>query len=92
MVTQFRRALDEPRLPFIAGELGSFLRERGGEHPHCDEVNHAIKAMTREASPAAFVSSSGLTHGGDHLHFDAESLRELGIRYAVPFRQMEVAN
>ncbi|MDB4433396.1 sialate O-acetylesterase, partial [bacterium] len=30
----------------------------------------------------AVVSSRGLAHKGDRLHFDAESLRELGRRYA----------
>jgi hypothetical protein len=49
---------------------------------HWPLVNAQIAALPEHAPLSAVVSSSGLTHKGDQLHFDSPSLRELGRRYA----------
>jgi hypothetical protein len=35
------------------------------------------------------VSSSGLTHKGDELHFDARSLREFGRRFGLAYLSLD---
>ena len=37
----------------------------------------------------AWVSSEGLNHRGDQLHFDSPSLRTLGRRYAEAFFKLQ---
>jgi Domain of unknown function (DUF303). len=65
----------------ITGELGYYLRET----PDCKywkEVNNALKEISDENNNYSFVYSEGLKDKGDLLHFDSESLREFGLRYA----------
>ena len=45
-------------------------------------IDAAHRALPGKVRRTAFVSSDGLVHGGDKVHFDTASLRELGRRYA----------
>jgi hypothetical protein len=80
LIARFRTALDAPDVPFIAGQLGRF-----SDAPWDDArrtVDAAHRALPGKVRRTAFVSSDGLVHGGDKVHFDTASLRELGRRYA----------
>lgn len=68
-------------LPVIAGELGKYL-SRHKQCIHYDIVNKQMHLFASGKPDCAVVSSKGLTDKGDTLHFSAESLRILGIRYA----------
>lgn len=84
MIADFRDELDEPTLPFVAGELGHFLREY--QQPFCELyaiVNAALRAIPSRVPHAACVSAEGLGHKGDHVHFTAEAARAFGPRYAA---------
>ena len=49
------------------------------------------RRLPSEVPHTAFVSSDGLKHKGDKVHFDAESYRELGRRYAKAYLQLSKA-
>ncbi len=79
LIARFRKELDAPNVPFIAGQMGQFK-----ERPWNDAktmVDAAHQQLPKKVPRTAFVSSAGLTHKGDQIHFDARSYRELGHRY-----------
>lgn len=79
LVARLRRDLRASEVPFIAGQMGQF-----SDRPWTDDlkrVDAAHRNLPTEVSKTGFVSSDGLRHKGDLVHFDAESYRELGHRY-----------
>ena len=87
IVNTFRQELNVPEIPFIAGGLGDYLPDgRYGQYfTEYTEVNTALDNFTKSSSNCYFVSAAGLTANADGLHFDAMSLRRLGIRYHTAF-------
>jgi hypothetical protein len=84
MVRDLRADLGAPNLPFVAGQIGEFLYDRGPEHAQYPRVVNEALANLPEALPfTACAKSHGLHDKGDQLHFDSASQRELGRRYAV---------
>ena len=71
--------VDISSIPIVVGELGRFYCERnsGG-----NEINQVLKQIAKTHKNIDIVSSKGLVHKGDSVHFDAASQRELGKRYA----------
>jgi len=83
LVARFRRELKAEAVPFLAGQMGQFK-----EKPWSDDkklVDAAQRNLPKHIPHTAFVSSDGLSHKGDQVHFDAKSYRELGRRYAVEY-------
>ena len=83
LISRFRRELDAPQVPFIAGQMGVFK-----ERPWSDAkklVDQAHRELPKKLKHADFVDSKGLSHKGDRVHFHASSYRELGRRYAEAF-------
>ena len=80
LIGRFRTTLGAPDVPFIVGQLGRF------EGVPWDDARRTVDAAHRtlpgKVRRTAFVSSDGLVHGGDKVHFDTASLRDLGRRYA----------
>ena len=84
MVQSLRSDLSAESVPVIAGELGPFLQH----HEGCDFfklVNTQLKELEINLPGYACVSAEGMKDNGDSLHFNASSLRELGVRYAARF-------
>ena len=65
-------------LPVIVGEVGHFA-DRPWTPPR-DSVTAATRRVAETTPDMAFVSSEGLEHRGDSLHFSARAARELGAR------------
>ena len=86
LITRLRTELGDPSLPFVIGQLGQFPR-RGWSAAQV-RVDSAQRAVAATTPGVAFVSSDGLHHRGDSLHFDSASARELGRRYAVAYRAL----
>ena len=83
MIRDLRADLGTPDLPFVAGQLGEFLLTRGSNNvAEVQLVNDTIAKLPSRVPHTGFVSSTGLNHKGDVLHFDAASQREMGRRYA----------
>jgi hypothetical protein len=83
LIARFRAALEAPDVPFIAGQMGRFP-----DHPWDDartEVDRAHRDLPGRVRHTAYVSAEGLAHKGDGVHFDAESYRVLGRRYAEAY-------
>jgi len=53
-----------------------------------ERVDAAHQSLPATVKNTAFVSSDGLDHKGDQVHFSAESYRELGRRYARAYREL----
>lgn len=83
LIERFRAEFDSPDLPFIAGQLGRFP-----DRPWDDArelVNSVHESLPEKVKNTAFVPSTGFTHKGDKVHFDAKSIREFGKRYAEAY-------
>ena len=86
LIERLRTELKAPDVPFIVGQLGQF-RERPWDD-HRKTVDRAHRDLPSKVRYTAFVSSEGLQHKGDEVHFDAASYRELGKRYSAAFRKL----
>jgi Carbohydrate esterase, sialic acid-specific acetylesterase len=83
LIQAMREELKVPDAPFIAGQIGQFA-----DSPWSDAhklVNAAHEALSQKIPHTAFVSSDKLQHKGDKVHFNAESYREFGKRYAAAY-------
>ena len=90
MIAQMRSDLGEPDVPVVVGQLGRFLSEGATPRsPFAALVDEQLAIIPLTVPRAAFVSSGGLTSNPDHLHFDAQSQREFGRRYALAFLSLE---
>ena len=86
LIQRLRTELQAPHVPFIAGQLGQFTTRPWDELRR--KVNAAHEALPKHIASSAFVTSEGLTHKGDDVHFDSPSLRELGRRYAAAYAKL----
>lgn len=86
LVARFRRELAAPDVPFLAGQLGVFAENPWNEHKQ--RVDRAHRELPGKVKRTAFVSAEGLNHKGDKVHFDADSYRELGRRYAAAYLKL----
>jgi hypothetical protein len=87
LVTSLRSDLSADNVPVVAGELGPFLTH----HESCsfyELVNSQLKKVENTLPNYTCVSAEGLEDNGDSLHFNADSLRKFGIRYAEGFIQI----
>ena len=75
MIASFRRELGP--VPFVAGELGRYLSNTGWP-----VINAHLHALEGKVPAYRVASSEGLTPNSDNVHFNTESLREFGLRYA----------
>jgi hypothetical protein len=80
LVRRFRELLKAPQVPFIAGQMGHFPDVPWT--PEIETVDRAHQTLPEKVPGCAFVSSEGLNHKGDKIHFDSPAYRELGRRYA----------
>lgn len=86
LIARFRKELDAPAVPFLAGQMGQFA-----ERPWSDakkQVDQAHRDLPKKVPHTAFIDSDDLKHKGDKVHFDAPSYREFGRRYAKAFLEM----
>lgn len=83
VIARLRQDLHAPTVPFLIGQMGQFKeRPWSGFRARVDSMHRAVSASTARA---AFVTTAGLTHRGDTVHYDAASAREIGRRYAKAF-------
>jgi hypothetical protein len=86
LIHRFRTELQAPNVPFLLGQLGQF-ESRPWNEPR-KKIDRIIRNVAEKTPNAAFVSSDGLTDKGDGTHFNAESYREFGKRYAEAYLKM----
>jgi hypothetical protein len=86
LIARFRSELRAPEVPFIAGQLGRFADSPWSEFK--DQVDQVHRNLARNVPHTAFVSADGLNHKGDKAHFDTDSYREFGRRYAKAYLEL----
>lgn len=86
LIARFRAELRAPNVPFIVGQLGRFAGAPWNEFK--TEVDRAHRELPAKVPHTAFVSAEGLTDKGDNTHFDSESCREFGRRYAEAYLKL----
>jgi Carbohydrate esterase, sialic acid-specific acetylesterase len=82
-IERLREDLGAPNVPVIVGQLGEFYRA-----PFADLIRDQLASLPTTVPHCAFVSSAGLAHKGDQVHFDSPSVREFGRRYAAAFLRL----
>jgi len=87
MINTLRSELDAETTPVIAGELGPFLADRDGMD-FVETVNLHLRELQNVLPMYRCASADGLTDQGDQVHFDAESLRRFGVRYARKYLEI----
>ena len=86
LIARFRAELHRPAVPFVAGQLGRFAESPWNEFK--TQVDQAHRDLPRKVPRTAFVSTEGLKDKGDKVHFDSDSYRELGRRYAEAYLKL----
>lgn len=81
LINRLRTDLQQPKLPFVAGEIGYFNKT--------DFINPVINQFTQAVPNTVVVSAKDLTDKGDKLHFNTPSARELGKRYAIAMKHLQ---
>lgn len=71
--------LDLKNIPIIIGELGYFLYEK---RPLSEDLNNVFEKISVNDDCIGLVKSNSLNHKGDKVHFNSDSYRILGLRYA----------
>ncbi|MEY2869755.1 MAG: hypothetical protein RIR01_2257 [Bacteroidota bacterium] len=81
LFSSFRKEANNEKLPILIGNIGSFSKE-----PELwTEINNANATYIREDKYAAIVETADLKHKGDKVHFDGESQRIMGKRFAEKY-------
>lgn len=73
-------------VPFVAGEISSF---ESNTTELTQRLNAAIHSLEGKIERFQCVSSEGLSHKGDGVHYDTASARSLGERYAEKMRELQ---
>lgn len=73
-------------VPFVAGEISSF---RSNTEEGAKRINAAIHSLEGKTAQYGWVSSEGLVHKGDEVHYDSASARTLGARYAEKMAELQ---
>lgn len=95
LIQQVRILGENEDAPFVAGEFGRFkLKSNKKQYPEtkpspAEIVMNATKQVVNSDGNAAFVKTNGLKHKGDNTHFDAQSYRILGKRYAKAMQKLQ---
>ncbi len=86
MIAAFRRDLQMPDLPFIAGQLSQPANGKWSENRR--KFDAVLRRALEASRPSALVPSDGLTLNRDRIHFDRNSQQEFGRRYFRAYRQL----
>jgi hypothetical protein len=82
LIGRVRTLVNNPQLPFIAGEIGQFYKNQ-------ELINDQLKLLPAKVPFTAVASSNGLKNKGDNTHFDGASADELGKRYAAKMLEVQ---
>ena len=92
VMNELRKELGRPDLPIIIGGLGDFLG-KFEKYPEVAQnyvkINGILQELGKEYPNCTFVSAEGLGANSDNLHFNAQALKELGIRYYQAYTKFD---
>ncbi len=81
---KFRTTVGNDSLPIVVGELGSFMKFKNGLY--ADSINQVLWQLKNSDRNIQVVKTDDLTHRGDSVHFDSQSLRTMGKRFADEYK------
>lgn len=92
-----REELGLEDVPLLVGGLGDYLADYAnakGEYVCANYllVNDQLQGLAATLPRCGFVSAEGLTSKSDHLHFNAQSLYQFGLRYFEVFETLRDPN
>jgi len=87
MIGDLRHDLGSNDLPFIAGQIGPWVA-RKRSFTFVPLINQALTSLPSQVAGTACVSSEGLAHGGDNLHFSELAEQAFGRRYAEAYARL----
>ena len=85
LVKRFRKELNAPKVPFIAGAMGNWPERPWDEWKTM--VDQVHRDLPKKVSYSAYVSADELQHR-DKVHFNRESYIEFGKRYVAAYREV----
>ncbi len=83
LVSEFRKIAKNDYLPVLFGELGSFSKNS----ENFKKINEEIKKYSLSDTNTAVIKTDDLKDAGDGTHFNSESQREMGKRFAEGYRK-----
>ena len=83
LIDRFRAYLQDQLLPIIVGELGANLLDEQ-DQANRKAINSIVEEVAENDKNLIMVKTQDLTTH-DHFHFDSQSLRIMGKRYAQAF-------
>lgn len=86
-IVQLRKDLGQGDVPFVVGELSPLLP--GDRFPAMEMVNKGLKELPKELRACDVVPVKGLNMMADQVHFDAQSARVLGRRFATTMKEVQ---
>lgn len=81
LIARFRKELNAPDVPFIAGQMGQFRQRPWDDNKKLVDAAH--QSLPQDVPHTAFVNSNELGSNNDYIHFNSAACRELGKRYAA---------
>ncbi len=88
LVSHFRNRSQNKRLPFIIGELGSYSNSNN----YWQQINQILASFAQQDQYASLIETQDLKHGGDSVHFNSESQRLMGKRFAEAYWELARTN
>ncbi len=87
LISKFRFLVKNDTLPIILGVLGSYSQPIE-KQKKWDAINAIIKDIATKDENIELVKTRDLANKGDNVHFNSESLRKLGERYANKYLEI----
>ncbi len=84
LINTFRQITKDDQLLVLIGKLGSYSGNR-----YWKKINRKIKSFSSNDLNAKVIRTSDFTDRGDKLHFDSESQRMIGERFAIKFLESQ---
>ena len=84
LFTEFRQISGNPSLPILIGEIGHFGKN-DEDVKYKRLLNRKIRSYVRSDKNSALIGTKYLKHKGDKVHFDSESQRKMGVRFAKTY-------
>ena len=88
-MTALRKALNAEHLPLILGELAeNSTASHYMQIERLPDFNRLLHELAAQLPNCGVVNAQGLEMKPDKLHFNAVSLRKLGVRYFEKYKEM----
>ncbi len=85
LFTRFREEINNSELPILIGQLGSFSKT----DDKWQAINHKIEEYIKTDPNSYLIKTNDLKDKGDRVHFNSESQREIGKRFAERFIKIQ---